>query len=185
MAFRHKLAIGISAMVFAWPAFGQALDHGLGRGYVGGGFGVNNAKEDCGTPAGPCGLDRSGWRAFAGYVSQTHLAVEVGYADLGEVGAVPPHFAPGTRVDVQAVDVSALLVATPVRALSVLFRLGMYYNSPKTRPTYGLGLGYELNRTLGLRAEWQRYDQVEVFSGRVTATATMELLSLSGVIRFP
>ena len=79
--------------------------------------------------------------------------------------------------------------------LSILGRLGLYYGEGKSTPgasgkknttdlTYGLGVGYDFTRNLGVRGEWQRYAKVKFEAGSTSGDADVDVLGVSVLWRF-
>jgi OmpA-OmpF porin, OOP family len=128
------------------------------------------------------------WRLFGGYQFHPNFSAELGLHHLGEVSQ-----GGGTRDAMlwEAVGVGAFPVAN---ALSVYGKLGAYYGKSEFRSslagsgddtngglTYGFGAQYDVARNIGVRLEWQRYDQV---GGSRSGETDIDVLNLGVVYRF-
>jgi OOP family OmpA-OmpF porin len=168
--------LGVAVAAFSLPASAQLRAPALSGAYVGGSLGQSKFKTDC--PAGAtCDTTDTAWRLFAGYQLHPIVAAELGYANLGSA-----KFSGGgdsATVDASAWDLSAVLSAPLVRQLALLARFGMFHSKLETSGsagiqtgdktdtgfTFGIGLGFDVTRNLGLRAEWQRYSKVAATGG--------------------
>lgn len=187
---RWMLAI-LGLLALAGPVAAQ--DRGL---YLGGSFGQAEYADTCDnvTTATACRDHDESWRLFGGYRFNRTVAVELGFADLGNVTAVTPT---GVRdVETRSWDLAAVLSIPIVNRLSAFGKLGAYRARTSAKLisgtatpqagesnsgfTYGAGLGFDLG-PLGLRAEWQRYDNA---GGGTTGEDTIDLFSLGALFRF-
>lgn len=189
--------LGLWAALAAGPAVAQD-DKGL---YLGGSFGVAQYADTCTNLnlAAGCRDHDEVWRAFAGYRFNRYLSLELGFADLGTVSASGDlGMGPVTEeVEFRAWDLSGLLSFPIANRLSLFGRLGGYRarssheivtgtgttqsGDSDSGLTYGAGLAFHLG-FLGLRLEWQRYDNV---GGSTTGLQeTIDVLSLGALIRF-
>jgi len=164
-------AIGFAAALAALPAVAQVSMSGV---YVGAGIGKSKARDWC-TGAGSLGVScddkKTAWKVFGGYQITPNFAVEAGYTKLGKFTA---SFGPETEeAKLTAWEASFLARAPIMDRLSIFGRLGIYratvedvdnifgtFNHDNNDFTFGLGLGYDFTRNLGVRAEWQRYYKV-------------------------
>jgi opacity protein-like surface antigen len=153
--------------------------------FLGGSFGRAIYTESCETLARPCDDTDTGLRGYAGYYFNRHVALELGVAGLGSV------VSQGLKArQVFAGDASGLLVFPLFgnSGLHAFGRAGLFRARTKvfgeveanTAWTYGAGLGFNLG-FVGIRAEWQRYDNV---GGGSTGEDTIEYLNVGGLIRF-
>ena len=155
-------------MVFTGPVLAQ--DTGF---YIGGALGQAEQKGACdGLPAGfSCDEKDSAWKILGGYQFNRHLAVELGYANLGEASASGGGLS--ASVEVTAWDVVAVGSLPIMDKFSTYGKLGMCRaesegtsnvgvsaDDSETGFTFGIGLRYDFTRNLGVRAEWQRYSEV-------------------------
>lgn len=170
---RWLIVLGLLAGGFAVPAAAQ--ETGL---YVGGSIGYAQYKDICDvvSPAVTCDDNDTAWRAFGGYQFNRHFALELGFADLGATtgsGSVGS-FSVEAK---EAWDLTGVISIPLATRLAALLRIGAH----RTRTTideqgpafgsiheaktgssfsYGLGAEYSLGK-LGVRAEWQRYDNID------------------------
>ncbi|MGH8692001.1 MAG: outer membrane beta-barrel protein [Burkholderiales bacterium] len=193
---RTMLAVvGLAALTAAGPAVAQ--DTGL---YLGGSFGTAEFADTCTNLnlASGCRDHDEAWRAFGGYRFSRYLALELGFADLGTVSASGDL---GTgliteELQTRAFDLVAVVTVPIVNRLSGFGKLGMYRaktshevvsgqgtaqsHDQGSGITYGAGLGLDLG-SLGLRLEWQRWDNV---GGSTTLEETIDFFSIGALIRF-
>lgn len=171
------VTLALATSAFAVPASAQL---NMSSVYVGGSLGRSNFKT-------PSETDTA-WRLFGGYQFHRNFAAELGYHDLGEV-----NFVGGNR-NAKAwefVGVGMLPVAT---ALSVYGKLGGYYakselqssivpsgDDTNTGLTYGVGAQYDVTPQVGLRLEWQRYDNV---GGNTAGKTDIDVANLGVLWRF-
>jgi OOP family OmpA-OmpF porin len=192
---RWLLLMGFLAAAAAGPAAAQ--DRGI---YLGGSWGQAEYADTCDDLAliSGCTDNDNGFRFFAGYQFNRNFGLELGYADLGVVRAEGTFLGTPTRFGAETTgfDLTGVLSFTLVDRLSLFGRLGAYrmrtevdlnFGGAESRDgetngglTYGLGLGYELG-ILGVRLEWQRYDNV---GGGSTGEDTVDFFSLGALIRF-
>lgn len=181
----------LAGALAAAPAAAQ--DKGL---YAGGSVGQAEYADICDDFSGvrTCQDHDTGWRVFAGYNYNRNFALELGYAELGEAAVESPGLAFVSRVT--GFDLSALFSFGIADRLSLFGRLGAYRmrtavdfsvggvpgddGETNTGFTYGAGLGYQLGK-LGLRAEWQHWDNV---GGGTTGEETIDLYSVGLLWRF-
>jgi len=189
------IGLALAAALVAGPAAAQ--DEGL---YAGGSAGYVASKDRCKFLAIPCDGEDAGWRLFAGYQFNRYIAAEFGFANLGEVtgqgtiGGAPAGFIVETK---ETFDLTAVLSIPVTARLSALARAGMYRartileqqvtGFPATHDagtntgfSYGLGAEYRLGR-IGLRAEWQRWENV---GNDFISEDELDMLSLGVLWRF-
>lgn len=163
-------------------------------------------------PGYSCGVDeKNGWRMYGGLQFMDNLAVEVGYVDLGTFTTKVNGSASGAPVtsntDFKAKGYNLALVGIlPVtKELSVIGRVGVFRwtakvsgtatsgavtvsNSAKatkagnTPNNIGIGVNYNLTKSVGLRAEWERF--TDVGEKDITDITNVYLLSLGLVYTF-
>jgi OOP family OmpA-OmpF porin len=148
----------VSFITVALPATAQ--DTGI---YVGAGLGAASARQICsGAPTGGCDQNETSLRLFGGYQMNKNLGVEGGYQYFGT-------FSRGSRGLVSnAIDVVAVGSFPVMQELSVYGKGGVYLARTSSAPAsednsgfvYGAGVEWALNKNLGLRGEWQRYNNV-------------------------
>ena len=158
----------------AAPALSQAqvdLQPAERAPYFGGSVGMNDDEETT-------------WRLFGGYRAHRNLAVELGYADLGDMNVG------GHGVNSEAWDLVAVGILPIVEGLSVIGKLGAYrgeargsgMSERRTDLTWGLGAQYDMTRNLGVRLEWQRY--TDFGRGAFGPGGDQDVLSLGAIYRF-
>ena len=60
--------------------------------------------------------------------------------------------------------------------------MGVSANESNTDLTFGFGLRYDLNKSVGVRAEWQRYG--DVGGGDIGGESDVDVISLGVIFRF-
>ncbi len=149
--------------------------------YAGGSFGQSEIDIDCaGTTS--CDDSDTSWKIFVGYQANRNLALEAGYADLGQLKASTPAFGgiPAANVKIKTsawelVGIGSLPVG---ERFSLFGKVGLYMADTDIEVdfpgfgtatdaddsvdlTFGFGARYDFTRNFGVRAEWQRYSDVE------------------------
>lgn len=150
----------------------------------------------------------TGWKLFAGYQFNPYFAVEGGYVDLGEfsfsttVTAAPAGYTTGSlsgNVKTKngfLVDAVGIWPATD--KVSVFGKVGMYSiktelsasgpsgslteSSTDSDLHWGIGAGYDFNKNVGARLEWERFN--DVGNKDKTGEANVDLLSVGIVYKF-
>ena len=190
---RWLIVLGLLAGGFAVPAAAQ--ETGL---YVGGSIGYAQYKDICDvvSSAVTCDDTDTAWRAFGGYQFNRYFALELGFADLGATtgsGSVGS-FSVEAK---EAWDLTGVISIPLATRLAALLRIGAH----RTRTTideqgpafgtaheaktgtsfsYGLGAEYAFGK-LGVRAEWQRYDNVD---GGQRGESDVDVFSVGLLFRF-
>lgn len=154
---RISIAIlGAFATAVALPAAAQSA---LSSVYVGGDLGQSKYKDACNGLTG-CDNTDTQWGLFAGYQFNRNFAAELGYHDLGSVSTSLGDIK-GKSWEITGVG------SVPItEQFSAYGKLGGYHGTYKGTGldnknndlTFGFGVQYDLNRNVGLRGEWQRYD---------------------------
>jgi len=146
-----------------------------------------------------------GYKIFGGYQLNRNFALEGGYFNLGKFGFTATTAAPnaGTltgSIKLQGVNLDAVGILPVTEKLSALGRVGVNYAeakdsfsgtgavivtnpNPKERDTnykFGVGLQYDFTRSLGLRAEAERYR----INDAVGNKGDVDLFSVGLVFRF-
>lgn len=194
--------IGLAAALTALPASAQSP---LGGFYVGAGVGQAKARDWCALGGfNSCDDKKTAWKLFGGYQITPNFAVEAGYANLGKFEAtfdIPGLGPDGERAKVTAWEASLLARAPLVERLSIFGRIGIYratvedtddifgtFKHDNNDFTFGLGLGYDITRNFGLRAEWQRYNKVgggeTALGAGVGEKSDVDVLGISALWRF-
>jgi OOP family OmpA-OmpF porin len=176
-----------------------------GTGYLGIGWGqssIDIEAENFG-PGFATSLSDSdtSFKFFGAYMLGGNLAMEAGYTDFGSFGAT---YTDGTDVVSENIDGDALHFAlvgsVPLGQASLFAKLGLarwhmdysiasnnaiYIRSASASaidPMYGLGVQYELEDALMLRAEFERFKSVGRSS--MTGKADADLISISAALMF-
>ena len=193
---KTKALIAVAALgaaAFSLPAMAQMS---MSSAYIGGGLGQSKFKDGCGGsfPGVSCDDKDTAFKIFGGYQFNKNIAAEVGYTDLGKAkasgGGVTAE-AKATAIELDAVG------AFPVwQQLSILGRLGLYYGEGKldapgvsgkkntTDLTYGLGVGWDFTKNLGVRGEWQRYSKMKFEAAGTSGDSDIDVLGVSVLWRF-
>ena len=127
--------------------------------YVGGSIGGTKYKGD---DIGGLATDRTstGGKLYGGYAFNPHIALELGYADLGKFSS------PAGSVKGKGVFLDGVGTIPITQSLSALGRVGVFSgkldttlagNDRGTSYKYGAGLQYDFNKQAGIRGEWERY----------------------------
>ena len=185
-------AVAISTV----SATAMAQDQGW---YVGGGFGQSKAKDFCnsGLLAGATSCEDTDVtiKAMGGYQFTRNFAVEFGAAVLGSFESRGP--AGRVTVDVGIAEATGVGILPLGDKFSVFGKFGLYTSAARwerrtttindeerktnTDFTYGIGLGFAITPKLVLRADWQRYQDVDAGGfGKSDA----DLMTLGMVYRF-
>jgi OOP family OmpA-OmpF porin len=188
---KKVLATALLAGFAALPTLAMAQAKG-GNSDLGfyAGASVGQSKSDCagGTS---CDDKDTAYRVFGGYKFHPNIAVEGGYAPLGETSA---SFPGGGKVTAEANAWDIVGVGSwPLgNNFSILGKLGFYNaeiklgglasgNKTTTDLTYGIGGQYDFNRNLGLRLEFNRYSKVKAPGG---GDSDIDVMSLGALWRF-
>ncbi len=145
----------------------------------------------------------TGFKLFGGYSFNRYFAIEGGYYNLGRFGFVATTVPAGTltgRIKVQGVNLD-LVGSVPIgEKFSVFGRIGATYGdtkdtfvgtgavvvlgpNPHNRGAnwkFGAGLQYDINESLAVRAEGERYRIDDAVGGK----DHVDLLSLGLIFRF-
>ena len=180
MTIRTFWAAALVIAAWTWSGAAQAQwmrsSQELGF-YVGAGLGRAEAKDFCSdaTALGFTGCDEKDrtWKLSAGYRFHRHVAVEAGYVDMGKVTARLGGFQ--FNADVKAFELLAVPIYPFGNGFSIYGKLGLarwdvdasgtggFTASERgTDFTYGLGAQYDFTPNFAVRAEWQRYTDVDM-----------------------
>ncbi|MDO8330659.1 MAG: OmpA family protein [Fluviicoccus sp.] len=144
-----------------------------------------------------------GWKLLAGYQFNRNFALEGGYFDLKDYGFTATTLPAGTlngRLRVKGLNLDAVGILPITEKFSALGRAGVNYADTESRfagtgsvhvldPSrskrdlnfkVGLGLQYDVTKSLGVRAEAERYR----IDDTVGNTGDIDLVSLGVVYRF-
>ena len=171
-------AIIVSSLLTATMSSSQAF--GAETGWYGG---ISAGRTSFGATASELGLSSgtiddkdSGWKIYGGYQINQTWGAEFGYYRFGKLslnGNVLGTPITG-NVEVTGLNFSGVATLPINKDFSAFGKLGFFSSRAKatvssgslsakatdngTNISYGLGLGYTLNQSLGLRAEWERVD---------------------------
>jgi len=195
-----KLALvpAAAALALAFPLVAGAQmisrDSQVAGPYIGADLGQAKFKASCGGFSG-CDDKDTAWRVFGGYQFNRNLGAEVGYTDLGSVAGTAPGVS--SRADAHAWELTGVGSIPIVGGLSAYGKLGAYYgkveatgtagalsstaSETNTGLTYALGAQYDFTRNLGVRAQWQRYDNM---GGNSTGETDVDSMTVGVVFRF-
>ena len=169
--------LGLAGAAFALPAAAQYRDRSpaLSSAYVGANIGQSKFRNACNGFTG-CDDKDTAFKLFGGYQFTPNIAAELGYTDLGKIG--------GINVKGNAWDLSAVGMWPLASQISLLGRLGAYHgelkdggSDTKNGLTFGLGAQYDFNRNIGVRAEWQRFNNM-------SSNVDVDVLSVGALYRF-
>lgn len=191
---KKALVAGLAAGSFAVisPAvLAQAQTPGW---YAGGSLGQTDAKDaTCTPPLTSCDDKDTAWKIFGGYEINRNFAVELGYTNLGEFKASGPG---GVNATIEStawelVGVGSFPVADRFSLYGKLggyraetegrTNVGLSADESNTGLTFGAGAQYDFTRTVGVRAEWQRYTDV---GGGNVGESDLDVLSVGVRVKF-
>ena len=183
------LALACGAALAASQASAQA--------YLGGSIGQSDIDEQIATgliTGGSVDGTDTAFKIFGGYMFNRHFGLEAAYVDLGEAsysgnfGGLP---VTGGRVEVSGMNISALGALPIGERFSLFGKIGLFMWDAEASDTtggipfsaqedgtdvsFGIGLGYQFTRNLGVRAEWEMF---------TTDNADSNLLSVGLLWRF-
>jgi hypothetical protein len=148
--------LGAAAMTVSAGALAQSATTGF---YVGAEVGQTSVDSE----------DDIGFKILGGYRFHPNIAAEVGYGMLYDKD----------DVEVTALEFVAVGMFPIANQFSILGKLGLanvevdtpFGSEDKTELTWGIGVQFDINRNLGVRALFQRYEtdeSVDVFGIGVT-----------------
>jgi len=153
----------LAALLAGSAASVPALAEGL---YVGGAVGKPDLKAS--SIAGQSADSRgAAYKLYGGYQFNENIALEAGGVNLGKFGT-------DGRVHGAFLDAVGTIPLSP--SWSALGRVGVARTKLKaggasdtaTTPKLGLGVQYNLSKTMAVRGEWERY-RVPTFTGKTNA----------------
>jgi OOP family OmpA-OmpF porin len=165
-----KIGIAVctaAALSAASAARAQSID--TNAFYAGANIGQSKFNIECSAGL-TCDDSDTAFKIFGGYSFNQNWKAELGYADLGKATLKGPG---GTdELKATAFDLTGVFSWPLATSFSIFGRLGLYNGKVElsgvdsgskttTGLTYGIGAGYDLNRNLGLRAEWQSYAKMK------------------------
>ncbi|HSO45060.1 MAG TPA: outer membrane beta-barrel protein [Rhodoferax sp.] len=183
-----------SALSLSTPATAGFFDLTLAP-FIGASAG--QASYDVTCPAtSTCDDSDTAWKIYGGLEVNEYLAMEVGYADLGEAkfsgtpsGTAEVHGMTMQMVGTFAINPSFSVIGRGGMNFLNLEKNGTIADTPNnnvgdTDVAWSLGLGaqYNLSKSVGLRAEWERY--FKVGDEDTTGEVDIDLISASIVYTF-
>jgi OmpA-OmpF porin, OOP family len=187
----HLAAAMASAMALSTPASAGFFDFTLAP-FIGASVG-QSTTDSCIT--GTCDDSDTAWKIYGGLEMNEYISMEVGYADLGTVDYSAPTGSRETNgvliqlVGTYALNPSFTLIGRGGMNILNTEVNGAIANTPvnnegDTDVSWSLGLGaqYNFTKSLGLRAEWERY--FEVGDPDSTGEADIDLISAGLVYKF-
>jgi OOP family OmpA-OmpF porin len=116
------------------------------------------------------------WKIFGGYMFNRHFGLEGAYVNLGEVsysGSFLGAPVTGGKLEVTGFNVAAIGSYPVTEEFSVFGKIGLFIWDAEANDTtggvpfsgkedgtdlsFGVGIGYQFTRNLGLRAEWEMF----------------------------
>ena len=176
--------------------------------YLGAGLGQAKVKDTCAdlpSQIVACNDTDTTWRVFGGIQLNKNFALELGYADWGKVDASGGGVS--VQVEGKAWDVVAvgILPLDPwIKQASLFGKLGyarwdvtssdnaaMVLGSVQDNGwglTFGVGAQFNFTKTVGMRVEWQNYNNLEgslqLFGSKVDVYSDVDVLSASVLVMF-
>lgn len=186
------IVIGMTAALVALPAAAQESGW-----YAGLSVGSSKAGDTCSNVDASVSCDdkTTAVKLIGGYQVNRNFAVELGFTpQLAKASASEP----GVTEQIKSSAFEAVLVPSlPIGDFSLFGKLGIYAahtedtvnffgtetttSASNSDVTYGVGAGYQFTRSLGARAEWQRYSKV---GGGDVGKADIDVVSLGLLYRF-
>lgn len=182
-----------SALSLSAPTNAGFFDFTLAP-FIGASAGQSTIDVSC-PAATSCDDNDTAWRIYGGLEVNEFISMEFGYADLGKAT-----FSGATSGSAEVNGMTIAVVGTYALnpSFSLIGRGGMnilnlevnktiaavHSNDGDTDVAWSLGLGaqYNLNKSVGLRAEWERY--FNVGDADTAGEADVDLISLGVVYKF-
>lgn len=163
--------------------------------YAGLSAGRADYKDACDGFPGSCDDDDTAWKVYGGYQFTKNWGVEFGYVDFGEIkGTVP---AVGTiKTEADGWTLSGVGTLPFSNNFSGFAKLGIIRADVDTKVTgvfagsasdsstdwtFGLGVKYDFTQNVGLRVEWEKFNNLGDSS---TGEGDIDLISLGLVFKF-
>jgi OOP family OmpA-OmpF porin len=142
----------------------------------------------------------NGWKIFAGSQFSQNAAVEFGYIDLGQgkFSVSGPGVGGSGSVETKGFNVDFVGMLPVTNEFGVIGKIGLFrwdvdfkvsgvggaFSDSATGVdlTYGIGLKYDFTKTVGMRAEWERFK--DVGDENKTGQGDLDLLSVGLVFKF-
>lgn len=195
----HTSTIGTAAIFAAALLSTQALAADGTGFYLGASVGQSKAQDGCTGLAGTgitCDDTDTAFSIFGGYQVNTNFGVELGYTDLGKVTA--SGF--GATASFKSKAIELLGVGTyPINPqFDVYGKLGFFRwnldanasgpggsfseSDSGTDLTFGFGVKYHFTQNVGMRVQWQRYDNIG--NEATTGTSDVDVIGVGLVVKF-
>jgi len=146
--------------------------------------------------------DDTGFKIFGGYQFNPNGAIEFGYVDLGKFKASGKDSSLGNvSLDWEPSGFTFAVVGTlPIgQNFGLMGKVGIFFwdmdlharasslgsgsdSDSGTDLTYGLGVKYDISKTFGVRAEWERFQ--DVGDSNTTGKSDIDLFSVGVVFKF-
>jgi len=183
--------MGLAAAAAALPAAAQMRAPALNSFYVGATVGRSDAGN-CEAPAGiSCDTKDTAWRILGGYQFHRNFAAELGYHNLGDVKFSATGVS--AKVATSAWELVGVGMLPFANQFSAYGKLGAYRakseltgdlgsgSDTSTGLTWGIGAQWDVMPQLGLRLEWQQYNDV---GGDNSAKGDINVLGVGAIWRF-
>jgi len=185
------------ALGLAVPSAGMAQgaeDKGF---YIGATIGQSKVKDFCGGIGVSCEDTDTALRLLGGYQFSKHFALELGYSQFGEASISSGGLF--AKVESTAWEVVAVGMLPVADRFSIYGKIGMYradsdFSTNIVLPgipqalsesnndlTFGFGLQFDISGSLGVRAEYQRYQDL---GGPQIGESDLDVMSIGVVYRF-
>ena len=204
MKTTHSMLLGFAAaMVLTQGAEAQTSRSGVQPPpppartifYIGGSLGHTTSKEDtCSGAAFACDRRDTNWGVQMGVDFNRFVAAEVAYRNLGKLQEQNDGAGQSSEVRAKAVELTAI-AGLPVEKVTVYVKGGAYRaksqrtstflaegDTTNTNWTMGAGVRYDIFQHLGVRLEYQRYNNLG--SAVVGFRGDADTFSLGVVLRF-
>jgi OmpA-OmpF porin, OOP family len=193
----QALAALALALGLAVPSTGMAQgmeDKGF---YIGATIGQSKVKDFCGGVGASCEDTDTALRLLGGYQFNKNFALELGYHQLGEASISGAGLF--AKVEATAWEAVAVGMFPVADRFSIYGKVGMYradsdfstnivlpgipqsFSESNNDLTFGFGLQFDITRNLGVRAEWQRYQDL---GGPQIGESDLDVMSIGVVYRF-
>lgn len=137
--------------------------------YFGGTIGASEGTSYC-SGATNCEDQDTAWKIFGGYKFTDKLSAEGAYVNLGDMHKT------GENSDINAFTVHGVGTLPVTEQFDIFAKLGgMRWSSDNTAGskngfgiTYGIGAKMHINETTKLRAEWEKFPDIETSSSKET-----------------
>ncbi len=166
--------------------------------YVGGSYGVTKYEDLCDSVSGDAGAtcddEADGYKIFGGARINPNLAFEASYLDMGE--ATASNNVNNRTLGVTGLNFSAIGIYPLSKSFELFGKVGLMFWEAESTLTgvgsstvkvndsdlnFGFGATYNVNKTFGLRAEYERFHNVSYES---SAETPVSYLSVGVIVSF-